>query len=208
MKKILCYGDSNTFGFNPKDASRYDENTRWTSVLGTILKNEYTIFEEGGNDRTGFVDNPKGFLFSAQRHFPKLLSQIKEVDIIILWVGTNDLQFQYDINFQTVEKGLENLILKAKDKTDNIILIPSLILRENVLNGFFKIQFDETSISKSRKVGRIYKKLAQIYNCKFFDINKIATPSDTDGLHFDEVSHKLIADSLADFIRKEYGYER
>lgn len=208
MKKILCYGDSNTFGFNPKDAGRYDENTRWTGVLGTILKNEYIILEEGGNDRTGFVDNPKGFLFSAQRHFPKLLSQIKEVDIIILWVGTNDLQFQYDINFQTVEKGLENLILKAKDKTDNIILIPSLILRENVLNGFFKIQFDETSISKSRKVGRIYKKLAQIYNCKFFDINKIATPSDTDGLHFDEVSHKLIADSLADFIRKEYGYER
>ena len=33
MKKILCYGDSNTFGYNPYDASRYNEHTRWTAIL-------------------------------------------------------------------------------------------------------------------------------------------------------------------------------
>ena len=47
MKKILCYGDSNTFGFNPEDGSRFDENTRWTAILQKNLINDYEITEEG-----------------------------------------------------------------------------------------------------------------------------------------------------------------
>ena len=94
MKKILCYGDSNTYGFNPLDGSRYD--VRWTTILQKNLGAEYEVIEEGGCDRTGFVSNPKGILFSAQEHFPTVLSE--NVDILILAIGTNDLQFQYDIN--------------------------------------------------------------------------------------------------------------
>ena len=60
MKKILCYGDSNTFGFNPKDGSMFDDKTRWTAVLKENLGSDYEIIEEGACDRTGFVDNDKG----------------------------------------------------------------------------------------------------------------------------------------------------
>ena len=38
MKKILCYGDSNTYGFNPKNGLRFDDNTRWSALLGAKLK--------------------------------------------------------------------------------------------------------------------------------------------------------------------------
>ena len=54
MKNILCYGDSNTFGFNTKDGSRYDENTRWTAVLQKNLGAEYNVINEGMPNRTGF----------------------------------------------------------------------------------------------------------------------------------------------------------
>ena len=155
-------------------------------------------------DRTGFVDNNKGFLFSAQKHFPEFLLNSGYFDIIILAIGTNDLQFQYDINFDTIETGLKKLILTAKNNTDNVIIIPSVILSDNILNGYFKIQFDETSIIKSQKMGTIYKKLADLYNCKIFDINEFAKPSDIDGLHYNETSHKLIADKLEFFIKENY----
>ena len=201
MKKILCYGDSNTFGYNPADGSRFDENIRWTGVLQKILKNEFEVINEGVCDRTGFVSNPKGFLYSAQRHFPKFISKSEPVDIIILALGTNDLQFQYNIKVGTVEKGLENLINLAHSKVQNIIIIPPVVLNEEVLEGYFNYQFDETSIVKSRKIGRIYRQIANIYNCSYFDINKFANPSDKDGLHYEENSHKLIADKLADFIK-------
>ena len=40
MKRILCYGDSNTWGHNPKDASRFRESERWTKLLQQKLVEE------------------------------------------------------------------------------------------------------------------------------------------------------------------------
>ena len=201
MKKIICYGDSNTFGFNPKDGSRFDENTRWTSKLQNILGNDYNVVNEGLCDRTGFVNNPKGFLFSAQKHFPKMITKTDNIDLIILAVGSNDLQFQYDVSFGAIEKGLEKLINIAQEKTENIIIVPPVMLSEKVLEGFFSYQFDKTSIIKSKKVGRIFRQIANVYHCGYFDINKITSPSDYDGLHYDENSHILIAEKLVNFIK-------
>lgn len=205
MRKIICYGDSNTFGFNPKDASRYNEQTRWTGILQTKFGNDYKIIEEGACDRTGFVYNSKGDFYSAQLHFPVILNQINNEDILILAIGTNDLQFTYDIDFDTVENGLENLIKTARVKTKNIIIIPPVVLGKNILDGYFKIQFDEKSILKSQNIGEIYKKPAEKYNCNIFDINKYTQPSETDGLHYDESSHKIIAEKLYEYIKKLYN---
>ena len=202
MKKIVCYGDSNTFGYNTLDSSRFDENTRWTAILQKNLSDNYEVINEGMCDRTGFVNNPKGFLFSAPKHFPKFIAKTENIDLLILWVGTNDLQFQYDISIGTIEKGLEQLINLALTKSKNIIVIPPVILGEKVLEGSFSYQFNETSIVKSRKIGRIFRQMANIYHCEYFDINKYTAPSDVDGLHYDENSHKLIAEKLTEFIRK------
>ena len=207
MKKIICYGDSNTFGFNPKDGSRFDENTRWTSVLQKNLGIEYKVINEGTCDRTGFVNNPKGFLFSAQKHFPRLILKSEDIDLLIIWLGTNDLQFQYDISVGAIEKGLENLIKLAKPKAKNIIIIPPVILSEKILEGSFNFQFNKTSIVKSRKIGRIYRQINNAYHCNYFDINKFTKPSDVDGLHYNEESHKIIGDNLSNLINKLSGQD-
>ena len=200
MKNILCYGDSNTFGFNSKVNSRYDENTRWTAILQKNLGAEYKVINEGMPNRTGFVENPDGILFSSQKHFPEILSKIDSVYILILAIGTNDLMFKYNITFDTVEEGLNSLIKTAKEKTNNIIIIPPTIMNENVLKGYFGSMFDKSSIRKSKEVGKIFKQIATENNCKYFDINEFAMPSNIDGLHYDEKSHKLIADKLTEFI--------
>lgn len=202
MKKIVCYGDSNTFGYNPKDASRFDENTRWTSILQDILKNEYEIINAGMCDRTGFVNNPNGFEFSAPQHFPDFISKSENIDILILWIGTNDLQFQYDINVDEIQNGLEELIKLAKTKSKKVVIILPVELDERILQGYFRCQFDETSVEKSKIVGKFYKTLANIYGCEIFDVNEFVKPSDTDGLHYDKNSHKIIANKLADFISR------
>ena len=201
MKKIVCYGDSNTFGFVPAIGTRFDENTRWTGILSKKFKGEFDVVEEGANNRTGCKDNSAGFLFSAQRHFPKIIAKQKDMEYLILSIGSNDLQFQYDISFKEFEHGIEKLIQTAQKYVKNIILIPAVILDENVLKGMFNVQFDETSISKSKKIGKIYRKLANLYGCRIFDINEFARPSEKDGLHYDEASHILIAEKLEAFIR-------
>jgi len=52
MKTILCYGDSNTYGYNPADGSRFDHHTRWPGVLRDRLGAEFWVVEEGCNGRT------------------------------------------------------------------------------------------------------------------------------------------------------------
>lgn len=202
MKKILCYGDSNTYGYNPYDGSRFDENIRWTGLIKKKFEGIAEVIEEGANNRTGFVNNPAGFMFSAQRHFPKTISKIKDLDVLVLAIGINDLQFQFDINFKTIEKGLETLILEGKKYAKNIILVLPAQLNEDILKGGFRVQFDETSISKSKKVGREYRKLANVYGCTIFDINDFAHPSPVDGLHYDERGHELIAENLYNLLNK------
>lgn len=201
MKKILCYGDSNTFGYNPVDGSRFDDKTRWTALLQENLGSDFEIIEEGACDRTGIADNDKGFLYSAQRHFPKMITKTKNVDLLILAIGTNDLQFKYDLTVHQFENGLEKLIVTAKNNVRRIILIPPVILNDNILNGNFNFQFNSTSVSKSKKVGKIYKKLSNIYGLNYFDINDFVKPSNTDGLHYDSEGHKIIATKLSDYIK-------
>lgn len=46
-KIILCYGDSNTYGYNPLNGLRYSKDIRWTGCLQKLLGEEYSIIEEG-----------------------------------------------------------------------------------------------------------------------------------------------------------------
>ena len=41
---ILCFGDSNTHGYNPKDTTRFEKNIRWTGILQNLLgEKDYVI---------------------------------------------------------------------------------------------------------------------------------------------------------------------
>ena len=71
MKKILCFGDSNTFGFNPENGKRFDEKTRWTGILKSKLKDLYIVQEAGCNNRTAFSDNPSGENFTGYKALKK-----------------------------------------------------------------------------------------------------------------------------------------
>lgn len=196
MKKILCFGDSNTFGYNPNNGSRYNENSRWTGILNNLCKNNYEIIEAGCNNRTAFSNNPDGIQFTGYMILPEYLK--KFYDIIILAIGINDLQKFYNPTLEEFETGIENIIKKIRENNPNcdiIILSPSYIT-ENILNSNFRFMFNQTSIEKSKQITSIYKKIANKYNCKFLDLNKIVTTSKIDGLHYEVEEHKKIAQSI------------
>lgn len=57
-KRILCFGDSNTWGYDGQTGLRFDEDTRWTSLLQSLLGPEYAVLEEGQNGRTTVFADP------------------------------------------------------------------------------------------------------------------------------------------------------
>ena len=118
MKKVLCFGDSNTYGYIPSTGGRYDKNNRWTG----ILSNEFEIIEAGANNRNAFSDSPK-LLTDYMKANP---------DIVILAIGINDTQkfFKTDIK-DAIEK-----LIDIISPTPVILVAPS-ILGENVLKHQF-----------------------------------------------------------------------
>lgn len=199
MKKIICYGDSNTFGFNPKNGNRYDENTRWTGVLSHILSNEYEVKEEGCNNRTGFFENSDGVFQSGQIYLPQCLEKNKNFDIFIFALGTNDLQKFYTIDEKVVKEGLKNLIsyINKINSGIRIILITPVLLNETALSGTFSYQFDKKSIELSFWIQDIYKNFAVENEIEMLNLNEFVVPSTIDGLHFEPKEHTIIAKVIA-----------
>ena len=54
MKKVLCFGDSNTFGFIQESGKRYDKNTRWSGILAQLAPPSPTIPQDLSKPDTKF----------------------------------------------------------------------------------------------------------------------------------------------------------
>lgn len=199
MKKILCFGDSNTWGYIPNLGARYDENTRWTSILQNLLGKKYEIVEAGCCNRTCFIDNPDGIEQTGYKVLPKYLDNT--FDIVILALGINDIQKFFNPSLIDIKKGIENLINITKSicPRAKIIVISPARLSSFVKTQYFKRQFDDFAIEKSTHFSEIYKKSEEENNCLFFDWDKIVEVSQLDGLHFSKESHYKIAHKLYDF---------
>ena len=198
MKKVLCFGDSNTYGFVPGKCTRYDKNTRWTGVLQALCGSDFSIIEGGCNNRTAFVDNPAGVEQTGYKILPEYFTK-DYFDIVVLAIGINDLQLFFRPTLEEFEQGMEKLIKIAKDLSPNakiILVCPSKLDLAGIKSGVFSFQFDEISIEKSGKLSPIYKSLAEKYKCHFIDLNNIVDVSPLDGLHFSAESHKKIAENL------------
>ena len=196
MKKVLCFGDSNTFGFIPESGKRYDKNTRWSGILTQLAAEKFEIIEAGCNNRTAFSDNPAGFEQTGCKVLPTLLN--KDLDCVILAIGVNDLQFFYNPTLEEIKNGMRRLVDIVREHCPNaeIILVSPARLTDNIFNGYFRAMFDKISIEKSLHLSEIYESIAKEKNCRFADWDKIVTVSPKDGLHLEPDAHKKIAEAM------------
>ena len=107
-KNVLCFGDSNTFGYIAGSGERYSKDVRWTALLGELLGNGYKIFEGGCNNRACFVNHQDGEKFIG-KEFVKKYSKYG-IDLIVSAIGTNDLQKFYNPSIKELEAGFEEYI--------------------------------------------------------------------------------------------------
>ena len=108
MKHILCFGDSNTYGFDPL-RGRYDDHTRWTRVLGTLLGPDYLILEEGLNSRTTAIDDPFEPYRNAMDYIVPCIQSHLPLDLTILMLGTNDMKNYFQPDARKINDRLRSL---------------------------------------------------------------------------------------------------
>ena len=101
-KRILCFGDSNTWGYCADDASRFDEDVRWTGLLAKMLGDGYTVIEEGQNGRTTVWDDPVENRLAGLTYLWPCMESHAPFDLIIIMLGTNDTKTYFSMTAQNI----------------------------------------------------------------------------------------------------------
>jgi len=206
-KRILCFGDSNTWGVIPASRRRYDTETRWTGLLQKKLGTEYEIIEEGLNSRTTVIDDPKrpGKCKNGKTYLTPCLHTHDPIDLVILFLGTNDLKEYFERSAEQIARGVEELIHIIQNtkfryvvQPPKILLICPTIVDESVDKTKEKYFGAE---KKSRQLGKLYQEIANKYKIPYIDLSKEVQPSKKDGYHFEPETHKKVADLIAEAIK-------
>jgi len=198
--KILCYGDSNTWGYIPVTKQRYPVGVRWTGVLQQKLGQEYWIIEEGLNSRTTDLDDPTKPGKNGFAYLRPCLETHNPIDIIVLMLGTNDMKERFQREPKDIAGGIEKLILEIRTtalndqgKAPKVILISPPLVDGSVAGVDEKYKGAD---QKSKQLAALYRKIAQEYDLEFIDCTQHASPSKKDGYHFEPEGHAALAQAI------------
>ena len=176
-RRILCFGDSLTWGYDPVTCERFDEETRWPCVLQSLLGDDFAVVEEGQNGRTIATDDPtKGFKNGLDYVIPCIESH-KPLEMMIIMLGTNDIKTKYcytagDIADEMklfLERVLSYNRFRLGDKMKVLLVSPPLIGEGMPESRFYDKFHDEFAREVSMELGEQFGKLAEAYGILFFD---------------------------------------
>lgn len=210
MKSILCFGDSNTYGYNPnldQNLPRFPRDVRWTGVLQNLLGPDYYVIEEGYNGRTiGFHDARDPYRCGFDAVVP-ILGTHSPLDLVIVMLGTNDIQSHYHANPKTIACFLEVLIHKMRNycrdgekAIPKVLVVSPIHIGDRIADGVYWT-LDETAPQKSHELSALFQVIAEKNDCAFFDAATVAVPG-ADELHMDQDSHAALAKALCEKVKQ------
>ena len=211
--KILCFGDSNTWGYIPgTNAERYDSATRWPGVMQQRLGTATCVIEEALNGRTTVWDDPMKPDRNGKRHLPVVLESQTPIDIVIIALGVNDLKHHFHLSAIDVSLGLQTLaeivIQSGSGRIDSqgIRTSPRVLLLSPIqpieATNPLGHKFDGAS-QRSHGLNSAVAEIASTIGCSYLDASSVSTPSPIDGIHLDEEGHRRLGNAVAETIIKE-----
>lgn len=177
--KIICFGDSNTYGYDPRGylGGRYEAGSRWVDILAA--ETGWAVCNQGQNGRE---------IPSMSPAFPA------DTDLLIVMLGTNDL-LQGRSPEQAAEQ-LEQFLSGISLGRDKILLIapPPVVLGTWVPS--------QQLVDDSRTFARLCQTLAERMGVRFADAGKWDVSLAYDGVHFTRQGHKSFAAGLLEEYRR------
>ena len=207
MKTVLCYGDSNTYGYIPETGMRYPRDVRYPGRLQMLLGDDYTVVEEGCNGRTTIHDDPVDGWKNGMDYLKPCLNSHKPVDIVIMMLGSNDLKATFQLTAEQIAEGAGELVDVIQSFTaekqgfvPKIILVSPPEIGTGIRTSPFYGAFYENAIMESKRFPECYKAVADAKDCIFFNAAEYIYPSEADSLHLTPEGHKVLAEKLCEIV--------
>lgn len=211
MKRVLCYGDSNTWGYMPGLGTRFPADVRWTGVAASLLREQCILLEDGLNGRTTVFDDPYTGFRNGKKGLGYSLCSQAPIDLLVLCLGTNDLKFT---NVIGAKKGLEELLrqIALDDACFDAAMIPIFTQGPKVLvispiplhPDIATLRPDSSMAGKyadSAQFARCYQAVAEARGMYYLDAAQYASASPVDCVHMDAQSHQRLGRAVAEKIR-------
>lgn len=210
MKRILCFGDSNTYGYIPSGLGRYEEEIRWTGRLQKKVASEAIVVEEGLCGRTTVFSDALRPGRRGSELLPILLESQAPLDLVIVMLGTNDCKMVYGASAAVIAKGMEQLIQQIQRNLPQtqILVVSPIRLGDEVWKAEFDPEFNQASVAVSKALKAEYAKIAKKNGCLFLAASDYATPSVVDQEHLDETGHAALANAIYEAIRENLSITR
>ena len=206
-KRILCFGDSNTWGYDAYSGGRFARDVRWTGVLQDTLGKEYHIIEEGLCGRTTVFDDPLNEGLNGLSYLLPCLQSHSPIDMLIIMLGTNDCKERFAATAKNIADGAKRLIKVAqnadvwKEKPRILLVSPAPIEKECETS---KVAGEMGVCSaKSYELKETFELCADDCNCEFLDAGLYVSMNKIDYMHLDLESHKRLGERIADIIGKK-----
>lgn len=206
MKQILCFGDSNTWGYNGENGERFPWDVRWTGLLQEKFAENRTdvrIIEEGLVGRTTVFEDPLRDGRKGTALFPTILETHAPVDVIVLMLGTNDCKTIFKASAKLIGAGIVRLLEQANRLAPEaeILLVSPIELGADVWKEEFDPEFSLSSVTVSKALASEYADIAGKYGCTYLDAASVAVPGAADQEHMDAASHGRLAAAIYEKVK-------
>jgi lysophospholipase L1-like esterase len=205
VKTIVCFGDSNTWGFDPETKDRFAPDLRWTGVLQRTLGEGYKVIEEGLNGRTTNVDDPLQPHRNGLTYLPPCLESHKPFDLVTIMLGTNDLKCRFGRSGSDIAEAAARLAGLARtlpfgpggSNLQVLLMVPPPIARLTA--------FAEMFTGAEEKSCRLVQHFRTFSPVPVLDAGEVIRSSDVDGIHFEADEHRKLGEAVAHEVQRLLG---
>ena len=189
MKRVICFGDSNTFGYDPRSylGSQYPADVRWTGLLRGM---GWNVVNYGQN----------GLRVPRESQFPAIIDQLCRAvpaNVVTVMLGGNDLL--NGLSAEETAARMEPLLRCMKEHAGAAVLL--LIAPPSMRFGDW-VQTQEL-IDESKRLAGLYRQLAGRVGVAFADAGEWDVALTFDGVHFSPEGHAAFAEGLVEALETE-----
>lgn len=205
-RTILCYGDSNTWGYIPASGGvRFPYSLRWPGILQWELGSGYRVIDEGLNGRTTVLDDPLAPHRNGRDHLMPCLLSHQPISLAVICLGTNDLAARYGRSPNEIARGAASLAAIARisatgfggqDPAVLLIAPPrlgSIDAVQEIMAGA-REKADELSVAFASAAAEV--------GVPMLDLAATVSYSDLDGIHLDAEGHRTVAAAVLAEVRR------
>ena len=203
--EILCFGDSNTWGYVPETKGRLPRGKRWPNVFARELGKDVFVIEDGQNGRTTVHEDPVEGHRNGKEYLIPCLQSHQPLDLVVLMLGTNDLKARFSVSAFDIGWSIQRLLEVIRDsgagpsgRAPEVLLVaPAPLGKLTEFSDLFA-----GGPEKSRGLGARYREAAELFGCSFLDAGEVVAVSDADGVHLDEAGHEALGEAVAAKVRE------